>query len=128
MAADRAAIPKTVLVVDDDSDTRLSVRELLVDHGYRVILATNGQEALPYCQGASIPDCIILDLWMPIMDGWQLARALNEASLPPIPIVVVTAGEVIWRYPQNAMHVMRKPLRPEPLLALVADAIDRKPA
>jgi CheY-like chemotaxis protein len=118
--------PKTVLVVEDDSDTRATLRDLLEDHGYRVDTATNGEEALHSLQARGAPDCMVLDLWMPVMDGWQLAEALTDPKFPQIPIVVVTAGEVIWRYPRNAMHVMRKPIRPEPLLALVADALARR--
>jgi CheY-like chemotaxis protein len=127
-SAGRAVRPRTVLVVDDDSDIRSSLHDLLDDHGYRVVLATNGQEALAYCRANPVPDCIVLDLWMPVMDGWQLAEALTESRFPPIPIVVVTAGDAIWRYPENATHVLRKPLRPEPLVALIADAISRNPS
>jgi two-component system sensor histidine kinase/response regulator len=128
MSADTATAPKTVLVVDDDEDIRLSLRDLLVDHGYRVLLAANGEEGLACCESASAPDCVVLDLWMPVMDGWQLAKAMTESTFPPIPLVVVTAGEGIWRYPHSATHVMRKPVRPESLLVLVADAIARKRA
>ena len=91
-SADPAVSFKTVLVVDDDADTRASLRELLEGHGYRVQVAANGELALDYCHSNS-PDCIILDLWMPVMDGWQLADALKRAPFAPTPIVVVTAGK-----------------------------------
>ena len=61
-----------ILVVDDDPDIRDSLREVLEDEGYDVASVGNGREALDYLKQASPrPWVILLDLMMPVMDGWQ---------------------------------------------------------
>src|SRR3954452_4450654 len=70
---DAPATSGRVLVVDDDADIRESVREVLEEEGYSVVLANDGQESYDYLAGNPPPDCVVLDLWMPVMDGWSLA-------------------------------------------------------
>jgi CheY-like chemotaxis protein len=111
--------PATILVIEDDADTQASVVELLEDHGYRVIRANNGEEAEALLRKGRRPDCIVLDLWMPVMNGWSFTAQLPQFGGPPIPIVVMTAAEPHWGYPVPVAQVMRKPLRPEALLALI---------
>jgi PleD family two-component response regulator len=60
-----------VLVIEDDSLVRDAMESLLEDEGYEVWSAENGQEALRWLQTDSLPDIIVLDLKMPVMDGWQ---------------------------------------------------------
>src|ERR1700733_4126165 len=65
------AIPaKAVLVVDDDVDHSAAIRDILEDEGYRVRAAVNGREALQELLSRSLPDLILLDMMMPVMDGW----------------------------------------------------------
>jgi CheY-like chemotaxis protein len=120
-APDRGA--STILVVDDDDDTRASVSELLEDQGYRVARANNGQEAEASLRTIQRPDCIVLDLWMPVMDGWRFTTRLQQLGPPPIPIVVITAAEPYWGYPVPLAHVQRKPLHPETFLALIGQLV-----
>lgn len=80
----------TVLVVDDDPDIRRVLELMLEDEGYRVALAADGHEALERV-ARQRPDVVLLDLWMPGMDGWTLQERLQEHT-PEIPIVVMTAG------------------------------------
>ena len=110
---------KTILVVEDDEETSDALRELLEEHGYRVLQGRNGQEAQERLRGAARPDCILLDLWMPGKDGWTFASELKEGGLGDIPLVVITAAEPHWGYPAPPGQVMRKPLDTDRLLKLV---------
>ncbi len=84
---------RTVLVVDDDDDLRETVREILEDEGYRVETAANGREALRRLLGEEPPRVLVLDLMMPVMDGWQILEELDRnASLSWIPVVVISAS------------------------------------
>ena len=82
-----------VLVVDDDPDIRESLREVLEDEGYEVACVGNGREALDHLKAASPRPCVILlDLMMPVMDGWQFRREQKlDADIADIPLVVITA-------------------------------------
>lgn len=111
------ALGPTVLVVDDDEDTRVSIAELLEDHGYRVVAARHGREAAEFLRDGPRPDCMVLDLWMPEMDGWTLAAEMKRGRLPQVPTVVVTAAEPHWGYPGPV--VVRKPLDALRLLTLI---------
>src|SRR5438045_9645090 len=83
----------TVLLVEDDDDTRLALAELLQEHGYQVEPASNGREAHSYLESHPRPSCMVLDLWMPVMDGWTLAAELRDGRLPSVPMMVITAAE-----------------------------------
>jgi len=113
----------TVLVVEDDDDTRAEIRALLEEEGYRVATASNGRDAQEYLRHRPVPACMVLDLWMPVMDGWALAAEINAGRLPRVPFVVVTAAAAYWGYPSPPGRVLRKPASPTRLLALVADAV-----
>ena len=110
---------RTVLVVDDDDDTRAAMAELLEDRGYAVAVAENGQRAIEYLVAHPPPDCMVLDLWMPVMDGWSLATEVSLGRLPAIPILVVTAAPAQFAYPVPARYVLRKPVSQERLMLLI---------
>jgi CheY-like chemotaxis protein len=82
-----------ILVVDDDADIRDSLREVLEDEGYDVACVANGREALDYLRSASPAPCVILlDLMMPVMDGWQFRREQKaDSAIADIPLIVITA-------------------------------------
>jgi CheY-like chemotaxis protein len=82
-----------ILVVDDDPDIRESLREVLEDEGYDVACVGNGREALDYLKSSQPRPCVILlDLMMPVMDGWQFRREQKQDSaIADIPLVVITA-------------------------------------
>lgn len=83
---------RTVLVVDDDDGVRGLLRDILSDAGYGVLCAANGQEALDRL-GMILPDLIISDCRMPVMDGTQLFRHVkSDLRMRHIPYVVVTAA------------------------------------
>src|SRR2546425_1279912 len=79
----------SVLVVDDDSDIREALCAVLMDEGYAVRSATNGAEALERI-AEQHPDVLVLDLLMPVMNGWEVLQSLREASLS-IPVIVISA-------------------------------------
>jgi len=117
-----------ILVVEDDDDTRAAVCEMLDEEGYRVASARNGQEAEDYLRSGPRPDCILLDLSMPVMDGWTFTSRLQQLGGRPIPIVVATAAESYWGYPVPGTQVMRKPLHEETLLALLRKVMPERPS
>ena len=81
-----------ILVVDDDPDIRDSLQEVLEDEGYTVNCVGNGREALEYLQRSPHPCVILLDLMMPVMDGWQFRREQKQnPSIADIPLIVITA-------------------------------------
>ena len=116
-----------ILVVDDDADIRESVKEVLEEEGYSVITANDGQQAYDYLAANPPPDCVVLDLWMPVMDGWSLASEVLVGRLPPVPILVVTAANAQFAYPVPPRYVLRKPFNPDRLLMLVAELVETKP-
>jgi PAS domain S-box-containing protein len=82
----------TVLVVDDDADTRSGLSGLLVSEGYQVLTAGNGQEALAcLLRMETRPVVILLDLMMPVMNGWAfLAERARDARLAGIPVILIS--------------------------------------
>jgi CheY-like chemotaxis protein len=82
-----------ILVVDDDADIRDSLREVLEDEGYEVTCVANGREALDFLKSDSPQPCVILlDLMMPVMDGWQFRREQKaNPNISSIPLIVITA-------------------------------------
>jgi CheY-like chemotaxis protein len=82
-----------ILVVDDDEDIRAALIELLEDSGYRAVGAAHGSAALEHLRECGEPPCVILlDLSMPVMDGWEFrAEQRRDPSLAAIPVVVISA-------------------------------------
>jgi CheY-like chemotaxis protein len=124
---DEPAVTARVLVVDDDVDIREAVKEVLEEAGYSVTLAHDGQEAYDYLSQHPRPACVVLDLWMPVMDGWSLASDVLVGRLPQVPILVVTAANAHFAYPVPPRYVLRKPFNPDRLLMLVAELIKTRP-
>jgi CheY-like chemotaxis protein len=106
-----------VLVVDDDAGSLAALADILSLEGYRVQTMSNGLEALEYLREADDPPSfIILDLFMPVMDGWQFLAETNadpRLSQLRIPVVVVTA---LNAKVEAADAVIRKPIDLERLL------------
>jgi CheY-like chemotaxis protein len=81
-----------ILIVEDDEIIRESIRMLLELEGYAATCAANGQEALEQLKTMPQPCLILLDLMMPVMNGWEFVHALDrDSTLATIPVVVVTA-------------------------------------
>src|SRR3990170_5938694 len=86
-----ASTPR-VLIVDDDPDIVGFVQVVLEEEGYQTLTAGNGLEALEVVRGET-PTLVLLDLYMPVLDGWELSRNLREEQRLEIPIVVMTADQ-----------------------------------
>ncbi|MBI5543574.1 MAG: response regulator [Deltaproteobacteria bacterium] len=82
---------KTVLVVDDDSVMRTILNRVLVKGGHQVLLAGNGVDALQVAEKA-VPDLILLDEQMPVMNGSELVRLLRE-RMSRVPPIILIGGE-----------------------------------
>jgi len=94
MAASTAAgwEPLTVLIVDDDHAVVEGLAEFLLDEGFDVVTAADGQAALDYLRGGLRPCAILLDLMMPRMNGWEFRHEqLQDGELKDIPTIIVTA-------------------------------------
>ncbi|MGH7805252.1 MAG: response regulator [Candidatus Binatia bacterium] len=88
------AANNVVMIVEDDVDTQEALAEILEQSGYRAVTAGNGREALDHLRGTRQPrPClIILDVMMPVMDGWQFrAEQRKDPELAAIPVIFVTA-------------------------------------
>lgn len=91
LVMDLATISKRVLVVDDNVDAGLLVAEVLRLRGHSVDIATGGPEGLAAAT-ATVPDVVVLDIGMPLMDGYQVAEALRGGSLTNrVRLVALTA-------------------------------------
>ena len=115
---------RAVLVVDDDHDVREALREVLEDHGYQVLEAGNGHDALALLRREASPPCLILlDIMMPVMDGWEFRAAQREdPALAGIPVVVLSAHGQVQR-PSDGVDptaFLKKPVQLPPLLETVA--------
>ena len=115
---------RTVLVVDDEDVIRETVREILTDEGYRVIAASDGSEVLGLVEKET-PDVILLDIWMPEMDGIVLLRQIKREH-PDARIVMISGhGSIhtaVTATKLGAFDFIEKPLSLDGLLATVERA------
>lgn len=81
-----------VLVVDDEDDICFALSLHLERRGYRVLTAGDGAAALGLIGRWGLPDVVLLDMVMPVMDGWQFARVLDERYPEHGPVVIMTAA------------------------------------
>ena len=117
-----------ILVVDDDRTTRELIRLQLRAAGYVVDVAGDGKAALAKIRGKS-PDLVLLDVWMPGMDGLEmLARLRDEPSRPKV--VVMTADDtsetLLRAVREHAYRYVTKPVEPKALIDLVRDVLAAK--
>jgi CheY-like chemotaxis protein len=82
---------RRILLVEDNDSSREMLTRRLQKHGYDVSTATNGQEALDMIRREA-PDVILLDMSLPVMDGWAAVRALRaDAAIRHVPVIALTA-------------------------------------
>jgi len=110
-----------VLVVDDDASILDTVNAILSAEGYEVAAASGGEEALSLLRDWH-PTLVLLDMRMPIMDGWAVARAMRESG-SKVPIVVMTAAENAGRWADEigASGQLPKPFGLDELLRVVEE-------
>jgi CheY-like chemotaxis protein len=113
---------KSILVVEDDAATREALAMILGAEGFRVTGAANGEEALGLLRSTPPPDLILLDLMMPIMDGWQFRREqTHDPRLSAIPVVVLSADGNVQQKASalRAAGYLQKPVEMDHLLETI---------
>ena len=105
----------SLLIVEDDDGARTALGDIFDLEGYNVAYSSNGKEALAQLRNFPLPDVIILDLQMPVMDGWQFRREQQEdESISHVPVVVITAFH--RNADIDAVAVLHKPIDVDRLL------------
>lgn len=119
----RTMIPHLpIAVIDDDTDLRETLGELLSEEGYDTHLFENGRTALEALRHGERPKLILLDLMMPEMNGWQFREEqLRDSELRDIPVVVMTASRGFEGHPISAREILYKPVG----LGELIDAVER---
>lgn len=83
---------RTILVIEDDHDTRVAIRQALENTGHRIYSATNGSEGLRLLRKIGTPDLIVVDMIMPIMNGEEFIKAKEKSKeFAKIPLLVITS-------------------------------------
>jgi CheY-like chemotaxis protein len=117
----RSTVPHCpVLIVEDDADLRDMMAQLLSIEGFDAATVANGREALQYLQQGDRPDVILLDLMMPVMDGWEFRRQQQaDPELAEVPVIVLSALDPNRARDLEADAFLKKPLDFDRLLQLV---------
>ncbi len=119
-----------ILVVDDEPDILLLHRLNLEGAGHQVLLAADGMKALERIDGDR-PDMVVLDVMMPVLDGWGVLEALQTRSLRP-PVLVVSAksaaSDIEHAMSMGAAGYLAKPFNATTLLAEVNKLLNTAPA
>lgn len=118
--------PRPILLIEDDPDIRDSVREFLESEGYNVVTAENGKIGLEKLHEIEHPCLILLDLFMPVMDGHEFLmhlKAENADMVASLPIIVVTAApqpkRVLGETSERPVAFVKKPIELGPFLKMV---------
>lgn len=127
--------PKKILTIDDDEDIRSSISERLEMEGFETVWAKNGRVALEYLKATNdteLPDLILLDYMMPIMNGQEFYREkMKIERLAKIPVVVMTAGgnlvNVMDKIESATMGYMSKPMDDETIIKMVSHFLNQLP-
>ncbi len=111
-----------VLIVEDDEDLREMMAQMLTIEGFTTATVSNGREALDYLHSTRKPNVILLDLMMPVMDGWEFRRQQKaDPQIAPVPVIVLSALDQRRAAPVEAEAFLNKPLDFDRLLELVRD-------
>jgi CheY-like chemotaxis protein len=116
---------KSVLIVEDDDGIREAMSTVLLDEGFDPICAENGARALEMLADIE-PQIIVLDLWMPHMDGWEFASRLrDDPKRANIPIILLSADTTVSEVGKTmgVKAALKKPVDLEQLLHVVARAV-----
>jgi CheY-like chemotaxis protein len=112
---------RSILLIDDDADTRMTIRDFLTGEGLVVHTARDGQHALHVLEKMEIPDLILLDYKMPVMDGKQFLSVMRRTPrLQNIPVVILSAATREWSGAHlEVVDVLSKPIELDVLLSTV---------
>jgi twitching motility two-component system response regulator PilH len=115
---------KKILIVDDSATDREVLSTVLLHHGFRVITAADGQQAIDFAC-TEFPDLILMDIVMPRVNGFQATRTLGRNPLTNhIPIIMCSnlhqEADRVWGLRQGAHAYLEKPIKPKQLLDIIA--------
>ncbi len=114
MTNSQAPPQNTLLIVDDDAIARAGLTTLLGQEGYQIVTAANGQVALDILHGGLVPDLILLDMILPVRDGWWFCgQKQSDRSIAGIPVVLMTGLQIAseeWAVSLGAVGLLRKPI------------------
>ncbi|HXG54024.1 MAG TPA: response regulator [Vicinamibacterales bacterium] len=112
----------TVLVIEDNDDVRDMMAVTLEMEGHEVMATANGRDALELLRGGAVPCVILLDLMMPVMNGWEFNAALNaDPKFKDLPVVVISAAGAEIPPLSRVAAYMSKPIDIDMLLDVVDD-------
>jgi c-di-GMP phosphodiesterase len=107
---------KNILIVEDNSVEAKALGLILGEEGYSVVTVANGQDALDYLARNSAPSLILLDMVMPVLDGWHFLAEVSHWKPPlPTPIIVTTSTVISreWALTHGCAGFLHKPVEPE---------------
>jgi CheY-like chemotaxis protein len=114
--------PEYILVVEDDKDLREGLAEALRLEGYEVVSVEHGEAALRHLRTGAPPCMILLDLMMPVMDGWTFREELlKDQALASIPVVVMTAASSERARAVASDAILYKPLQMDAVVEVVQE-------
>ena len=122
---------KRILVIEDQEDNRAILRDLLTSAGFSVLEAVNGAEGVTKAR-SELPDLILMDIQMPVMDGYEATRRIKaEVATASIPIIAVTSyalsGDEVRAREAGCSGYVAKPFSPRQLLGQVSGFLDKGP-
>ncbi len=121
LGSDSASIAaSTIMVVEDNPDLREVLGLILKHHGFDVVLASDGVEAVERASQHR-PDVVLMDLMMPRMNGYEARAALNDNGSPPIPVIAITASLVSREEitARGFVDLLRKPVRSQEVVETI---------
>src|SRR5215471_2208979 len=121
---------RRILVVDDEQDIRQSLSGVLEDEGYVVETADSGEACMAALPGEGF-ELVLLDIWLPGMDGMEVLERIQEMPFPERPVVVVISGHgsieaAVKATKLGAFDFLEKPLSVAKVLVVVKNAIDHR--
>jgi two-component system response regulator AtoC len=121
----------TALVIDDETNLRESLAELIAGEGFRAAQASNGEEAIDSLRGGGVqPDVIFLDMRMPKLDGLEFLRLIQQEKLTTAPVIVISAfgdsSKMIEAMRLGAYDYITKPLDADEIIATLHRAVEQR--
>lgn len=119
-----------ILIVDDEPDILLMMRVNLESEGFDTVLAADGETAVARIREES-PDVVLLDVMMPVLDGWGVLEAMAALSAPPVTIVVsakAAPADIARAYELGAAEYVTKPFSIDALISTIREVLSRSEA
>lgn len=115
---------KKILIIEDNKDISSALNDVLCDVGHEIEIASNGKDGLDHLINRNLPDLILLDFSLPIMNGLEFRkRQLEIPYLAKIPVVLMSADAYVKQRSHSAQitHFIKKPFELQELLDLIDD-------